>query len=285
MQQTTTVTVNQLTFDCLIEGDKKNELVVLLHGFPESSYMWRDLMKVLANNGFYCVAPNLRGYSKNACPKGKKHYTLTKLVSDVVGIAKHFSTAKFHLIGHDWGAAIGWKVAHDYKDFIISWTALSVPHIQAFCFAIFNDAEQQQKSQYIKNFQLPFLPELKIRKNNFALFKKLWVHSDADEVANYLSIFKNKKQLTAAISYYRSNYALFKKATTSNILGTITVPTLFIWGKKDMAIGSYAVEEGHEYVKGYYEFIALDDGHWLIQTAYKKIEAAILHHLHKFKTS
>lgn len=279
MQDTIQIKIDNLRFDCRTDGNKENELVILLHGFPETSYMWKKLMSSFSKNGFYCVAPNLRGYSKGACPKGKKQYGLDKLAKDILDISKFLNKPKFHLVGHDWGAVIGWKVVHDYKDIILSWTGISVPHLQAFGKAIVVDNEQRKMSQYIKNFQLPYLPEIQIRKNDFRLFKKLWKNSDSDEIDNYLEVFENPKQLTASLNYYRSNYKLLKKASKNQILGDIHVPTLFIWGNEDLAIGSYSVNESHQYMKNDYEFIELDSGHWLIQTNYSELENAISSHL------
>lgn len=285
MQETIQVKINNLRFDCRTDGNKESELVILLHGFPETSYMWKKLMSNFSKNGFYCVAPNLRGYSKDACPKGKKHYSLDKLAKDVLDISKYLNKPKFHLIGHDWGAGIGWKVVHDYKDNILSWTGISVPHLQAFGKAIVVDQEQSKMSQYIKNFQLPYLPEIQIRKNDFRLFKKLWKNSDSIEIDDYLEVFRNPKQLTASLNYYRSNYKLLKKASKNQILGHIHVPTLFIWGNKDIAIGSYSVNESHQFMKNEYEFIELDSGHWLIQTNYLDLRKAISTHLLRNKDS
>ncbi|MBT8307781.1 MAG: alpha/beta hydrolase, partial [Maribacter sp.] len=172
MQESIEITVENLTFDCRVAGNISDELVIFLHGFPETSFMWKSLILDISQLGFYCIAPNLRGYSSKACPPGKKNYTLDKLAQDVMGIAKSINRGKFHLVGHDWGAGIGWKVTHDYPNSILSWTGLSVPHLQAFGEAIVKDGEQKKMSRYIKSFQWPFLPEKMIRKNDFKLFKK-----------------------------------------------------------------------------------------------------------------
>lgn len=282
MQEIIEITFEDLTFDCRVAGNKNDALVIFLHGFPETSFMWKNLILDISKLGFYCIAPNLRGYSNKACPPGKKNYALDKLAKDVIGIAKAIGHDKFHLVGHDWGAGIGWKVAHDYPKAILSWTGLSVPHLQAFGEAILKDSEQNKMSQYIKSFQWPLLPEKMIRKNDFELFRKLWIHSSKAEIEDYLSVFRDKKKLTAALNYYRSNYKLLKKAAKSQILGEINVATLFIWGEKDMAIGAFAVENGHKFMKNDYVFLKLDAGHWLIQTKYLEIKSALSEHLLKY---
>ena len=62
--------IGEFEFDCCVSGNEQKELIILLHGFPETSYMWINLMEKLSSIGFYCLAPNMRGYSENACPKG-----------------------------------------------------------------------------------------------------------------------------------------------------------------------------------------------------------------------
>lgn len=279
------IPVNGMTFHCRIDGDKENEMVVLLHGFPESSLMWRKLMSNLSEKGFFCVAPDLRGYSPEACPKGKKNYQLDALINDVKQIAETFSKSPFHLIGHDWGAAIGWKFVYDHPSKIQSWTGMSVPHLQSFGHAIFNDPKQMKMSSYIRAFQWPWLPEMKIRKKDFAIFRRLWKYHDEDEIDNYLNIFRNGKQLTAALNFYRANYSLLKSAGQKEIMGAVSCPTLFIWGAKDPAIGRTAVSNGHDLCKGPYEFVELDTGHWLMQTSFDEVNEAIMKHLNTYKVA
>ncbi len=274
------ISLGSLRLDCRITGNKGDELLILLHGFPETSYMWRTLMADLAPKGFYCVAPNMRGYSKNACPKGKKQYTIEKLSQDVLDLANAFGKTRFHLIAHDWGAVIGWYLAYHNPSNILSYTALSVPHLKGFFEALKTDADQQERSKYIKMLVIPFVAEYTIRKDDFKLFRKYWKHSSEEELQDYLTIFRVKKVLTAALNYYRAN---FGKTRTEDI-GYIKVPTLFIWGNKDMAIGAKGVALGHEYIKGPYTFLELDAGHWLIQTVYDKIKPTIVKHLAAHKT-
>jgi pimeloyl-ACP methyl ester carboxylesterase len=281
MTSTKKIRIGNLEFDCRVSGNEQNELIIFLHGFPETSFMWKKLMHEISSLGFYCLAPDMRGYSKNACPKGIKHYTIKKLSNDILSIADSVDKGQFHLIGHDWGAAIGWNIVYHNYDRIKSWTALSVPHTRAFGKAIKLNKEQQIKSRYIKWFLLPVLPEIMLRMNDFQKFRRLWKHSNSEELENYLSIFRRKYSLTAALNYYRANIGRIKNEP----IGNIKTPTLFIWGKYDMAIGSFAAENNHKYMKGDYTFLALDAGHWLIQESYAEIEAAIVKHISQYRSS
>ena len=279
--QIRTINTGEFEFECRVSGNEENELIILLHGFPETSFMWIGLMEKLASIGYYCVAPNMRGYSKNACPKGVKNYKTQKLVGDILSIADAINKNKFHLIGHDWGAGVGWNVVYQNPDRIISWTALSVPHLRGFAKAIKTDKVQSKKSRYIGWFLIPVIPEIVLRKNDFKKFTRLWKNSSDEELNDYLTVFRRKGALTAALNYYRANLARGKRQS----IGDITRPTLFIWGKNDLAVGRVAAENNHKYMKGDYTFLELDGGHWLIQTNYPEVEKAIIEHLTKNKTT
>ena len=274
------IKIDKLEFDCRVAGNEHDELVILLHGFPETSFMWKNVMPEIASLGFYCIAPNMRGYSKNACPKGKSHYTINKIGQDILNIANSLGKDKFHLIGHDWGAAIGWYIAYNNQDRILSWSALSVPHNSAFGKAIKLDKDQKKRSRYIMWFLIPMLPEIMMRKNDFKGLRRLWKRSSAEEVEDYLSVFRRKQSLTGALNYYRANIGRSKNEP----LGDIQVPTLFIWGKYDIAIGAFAAESNHNYMKGDYTFLELEGGHWLIQSNYAEVKTAIIKHLSRYKT-
>jgi pimeloyl-ACP methyl ester carboxylesterase len=281
MNLTRNIKINDLEFDCIVAGDEQYELVIFLHGFPETSFMWREIIKKTANLGFYCVAPNMRGYSKNACPNGVENYAIKHLREDITNIANYLNKTNFHLVAHDWGAAIGWNLVYNNQQRIISYTALSIPHNTAFGTAMKADKVQQKMSVYITEFLTPEKPELEFQKDNFKSIKSMWNKSSNEEIENYLSVFKRKASLTAAINYYRANVGSGKNEK----IGDITVPTLFIWGKNDEVVGRFAAENNYKYVKGDYTFLALDAGHWLVQSKYTEVEAAISEHLLKYKTN
>lgn len=276
-----TVHSGEFEFDCRISGDEANEPVILLHGFPETSIMWDKLMDHLASCGFYCIAPDMRGYSKGACPKGASNYTVDKLSADIINISEALKLNSFHLIAHDWGAAVGWHVVYTNPKKIRSWTSLSIPHSKAFAKAYRTDPIQKKKSRYIGYFLLPWIPEFMIRRNDFKVFRKLWKNSTPEEINHYLSVFRRKESLTGALNYYRANIGKNKVQP----VGLIETPTLFIWGKKDLAVGEVAAKGAEPYMKGDYTFIELDAGHWLIQTHFKEITPLIEAHLKKYTSA
>ena len=265
----------ELSFRVRTAGKATDDPILFLHGFPETSAMWSKAMTSFASRGFFCVAPDMRGYSEHACPKGVKNYSVATIGEDIINIADALDIQQFHLVGHDWGAAIGWYLVHDHADRIKSWTALSVPHNRAFAKAFKTDHEQKKKSRYIGWFLLPLIPEFMLRRNDFRTFRKLWKYCEPDEVEDYLAVFRRKKSLTGALNYYRANIGKGKAMH----LGEIHTPTLFIWGNRDLAIGRTAAYANEKYMKGPYTFLEVEGGHWLIQSKYDEVTAAIAEHI------
>ena len=146
--------------------------VILLHGWPQTSASWQPVMTELARLGYRVAAFDQRGYSPGARPTGIAAYALEQLVADVIGIADALGFDRFHLAGHDWGAAVGWSVLIARPDRILSWSALSIAHPAAFGEALRRDADQRRRSRYIQFFRLPFLPELLLGFNRNQLMRR-----------------------------------------------------------------------------------------------------------------
>ena len=271
------VEANGMRFRCRTAGTK-GEPVVLLHGFPETSHMWTPLMEALASEGYRCLAPDQRGYSPGARPDKVEHYSYDMLASDVLALADAMGFGRIHLVGHDHGAGVGWATVFDNADRIQSWTALSVPHIAAFVNAIRTDPDQQERSKYISFFVQPELPEKEFSANDYQSFKEWWTFSSAEEVEDYLSVFKQEGALTAALNWYRAAVS-GEGAGSTLAIGSISTPTLMIWGNQDDAIGRKSNEDAAQYMTGPYRFVELDAGHWLIQEETERVIDEVLRHL------
>jgi pimeloyl-ACP methyl ester carboxylesterase len=117
--------VADLQFDVLIAGE--GPLVVLLHGFPESSRSWRAQIQALAEAGYTAVAPDLRGYGGSSKPLHVKDYALMKSVGDVAGIADALGSDRFAVVGHDWGGGLAWQTALALPERVAAVFVLSIP--------------------------------------------------------------------------------------------------------------------------------------------------------------
>jgi pimeloyl-ACP methyl ester carboxylesterase len=202
----------------------KGPLVILLHGFPDFWYTWRDQMPHLAKH-FQVVAIDLRGYNKSDQPKGVENYTLDKLVGDVLAVIKHFQRDKAILVGHDWGGAIAWTFAMTQPDKIERLVLLNLPHPRGMLRELANNPEQQKNSQYARNFQQPdaaskIQPELLV----------FWV-KEADAQKKYLQAFK-RSSIEGMLNYYKANYPR-PPYKLDRELPPVKCPVLMFHGLKD----------------------------------------------------
>lgn len=272
------IKANGLEFFARVAGMKNTgKNVILLHGFPESSIEWEAIIKVAADSNYRVLAFDQRGYSPNARPSEVSEYHIDKLTKDVFAVADAVGFNTFHLVGHDWGAGIGWKVVMDKPERIITWTALSVPHLGAFFDGVLNDTIQAKRSGYFKFFQKKYLPEFLLTFAGQRGMKKLLNNLPENQKTEYLSIMAEPFALTSELNWYRAmDVEGFVKSKVFE--KEITCPTLFIWGKKDLVISQTVIKQQVKFIKGKYKEISLNAGHNLIQEEEKTVIEAVLRH-------
>src|SRR6266851_5425274 len=212
-----------------------DDLVILLHGFPECWYTWRHQLPVLAER-YHVVAPDMRGFNLSDKLAGIKNYRIDLLVEDVLGLIKYFGKEKAAIVAHDWGAGVAWALAQRHPEAVSKLVALQVPPPAAWR-ANFT-LRQLRRSWYMFFFQLPRLPEWWARANDFARVEQMYktttvrpdTFSDAD-IAAYKEALRQPGALTASINYYRAN--VFRSllrgrgGDKKKPDGRIRVPTLF----------------------------------------------------------
>ena len=188
-------------------GDGEN-LVLLLHGFPEFWYSWRHQIKAFGEK-YTVVAPDLRGFNLSDKPKHIEDYDIGYLVDDVTGLIRHFGREKAAIIGHDWGAAIAWATAQKYPEYVWKLGALQVPPAtilkKNFSF------RQFLASWYMFFFQIPVVPEFLLRLNDYAALENALKNSTAEkgiftasEISEFKKAWSEPFALTAMLNYYRA---------------------------------------------------------------------------------
>ena len=147
-----------LDFAVRVEGDPAGEPVVLLHGFPQHAGSWDRVWPELAGAGYRAVLLDQRGYSPGARPAGRRAYVLAEAATDVLALLDELGIERAHVVGHDWGGAIGWRLAAAAPDRLLSLTSVSTPHPRALLRSMVT-SDQALRSWYMGFFQLPVLPE------------------------------------------------------------------------------------------------------------------------------
>lgn len=270
--ETTPVTVGDLTFDVRTSGPEDGDAVILLHGFPENSLSWSGVVPMLAGAGLRVIAPDQRGYSPGARPTGVEAYTTDLLADDVIGLADALGVGTFHLVGHDWGAAVSWVIASRHRERLRTLTAVSVPHLAAFGAALRDDADQQQRASYIGLLRQPDKAEMLLLEEDARRLRAMYEgHVRPAQIDSYVAQLSAPGALTAALSWYR--------AMRSDLasLPAVTVPTTFVWSDQDAAIGRVAAERCGEFVDADFRFVELTGiSHWIPEQDSEVLAEAIL---------
>ena len=153
-----------MTFRARVAGlSSQGEPIIMLHGFPETSAMWGPLIEASASAGYRVVAFDQRGYSPGARPEGVESYTVPKLAGDVLAVADAAGFERFHLVGHDWGCVVGWAVAIQNPERVITWSGLSIPHPGTLLADL-----ARELPPYIRVFTAPLVPETLLTFNGLA---------------------------------------------------------------------------------------------------------------------
>ena len=267
-----------------------DDLVILLHGFPECWYSWRHQLPVLGER-YHAVAPDMRGYNLSDKPAGIQSYGIESLVNDVVGLINYFDKGQAVIVAHDWGASVAWALAQRHPELVSKLVAMQVPPPAAwrenFTF------RQLRHSWYMFFFQLPRLPEWWASANDFARIEKMYketsVRGDAftdDDIAVYKEALRQPGALTGGLNYYRANVfkSLFRGGveTPKEADGRIQVPTLFIYGEQDVAVLPETVRDIGKFVAASYSELRIpDSGHWVQNEAIEEVNQALIDFLER----
>ena len=266
-----------LVFECDAAGALDAPLVLLLHGFPQTSYTWRHQLPALAEAGFLAIAPNQRGYSPGARPEGAAHYATELLVADAIGIADTLGRERFHLVGHDWGGQLAWLLAANQPHRVETLTVLSRPHPRAFAEAMKTDTQQAHRSRHHRAFQDADSARLLLEDDARRLRRSLHDQGVAEkDIEAYLSRLASEEALNAAINWYRS-----AGKSTSALVGTevanIEVPTLYLWGDQDATVGRAAAEGTADCVDADYRMHVVEGaGHFLTDQRAEEVTLELL---------
>lgn len=202
-------------------------------------------------------------------------YRVAELASDVIAVANASKWPSYHLIGHDWGGFIAWQLAAHHPDRVLSLSILSTAHVDAFLNAVASDPDQKARSQYIQLFKMPGqVAEAMFLRDDGARLRAVFQGKVSEEqVSTNIQRLLEPGALTATLNWYR---ALDLDAR----IGPVRVPTLYIWGDQDMALGRAAAEATGRYVTGQYRFEVLSGySHWLQDEAPEAIRDFIVRHL------
>ena len=251
------VEVNSLKFHVLDAGTGPG--VLLLHGFPDSSHLWRHQIPALVDAGFRVVAPDLRGFGQSAMPQDADAYRLGKMLGDVRGILRTLGVPKVHVVGHDLGAALGWMFAITQPQRVDRLVAISVAHPAVF---FRPSMRQMQLSWYTLLFQLPGVAEVLFPRDDWSFLKE-WTAGGGD-LDRYEQDLARPGALTAGLNWYRANLPPQRLVEPVPEFPAIEGPVMGVLGAHDHMLAEESMKDSATHVTGPWRYERFEDaGHWV----------------------
>lgn len=238
----------------------KGPLVVMIHGFPDYWYTWRNQMPVLAER-FQVVAYDQRGYNLSDQPTRVEDYAMDKLVNDLAAILDHFHQKKAIIVGHDWGGMVAWSFAMAHPDRTERLVILNLPHPQGLMRELSMNPAQQAASQYARDFQKPDAAQ-KLKPESLTF----WV-TDPAAREHYVAAFR-KSSMEGMLNYYKANYPREPYQESPREFPKVTCSVLMFHGLKDTALLPGALNNTWNWVASDLTLITVpDSGHFIQQDA------------------
>ena len=264
------------------------KLILFLHGFPEFWYAWKDQLTEFATT-HQAVAPDLRGYNLSSRPGEVEQYQIPHLVEDVRALAAHLGHSRFILVGHDWGGGVAWATALYHPECIEKLVIINAPHPGVFERELRSNPAQQQASQYMLLFRSP-QAEAILSANGYAFLVegilseglRRGYFTEEDREA-YLEAWSQPGALTGGLNYYRAARVGPPPSAAEPPIAlpgdlpslTVKVPTLVIWGERDIHLLTGNLEGLDRFVPDLRILRIPDGSHWVVHEKPAEVNAAI----------
>lgn len=249
--------------------------MLLLHGFPDSSHVWRHQIPALVGAGLRVLAPDLRGFGESDKPELVDDYRMRHLVADIVALVDGLGIEKVRVVGHDWGAALAWVFAASLPDRVERLVVMSVGNPNTHRT---RSIEQRQKSWYMLLFQFTGVAEQLLMRDDWKLFRQFL--AGAGDQNRYLHDLSRPGALTAALNWYRANLAPEIELKPPSTLPPIAAPTLGLWSSGDLYLTEDRMLASAEHVAGPWRYVRIEGaGHWLQLDAPEQVNDLLLEFL------
>ena len=274
---TRVVRLADVELDVVLRRPQAEPTVFLLHGCPQTALMWERLATALVIEGCQTVAPCQRGYDRSSSPRCVDEYYINRLAADVRALALALGHECYTVIGHDWGAAVGWWLARHPDGRINGLIAISAPHPAIWRQATVDVHDHRKMSRYARFFRISLLPEALIRLTGYAGFERAVVDAGASkaERASCRKSWRTGGNLSAMLNWYR---ALLWRSFVGQI--NITMQTLFIYGRQDRFL-SVSAGRRTAAIGASTKTVVLEGEHWLVDRSALVVRQLVLDFLER----
>lgn len=236
-------------------------VVIMIHGFPDFWYSWRNQMEVLSKD-YQVVAIDQRGYNKSDKPEGQENYDMTKLAADVKAVQEQLGVDKSIIVGHDWGGAVAWNFTYTYPERVDKLIICNLPHPRGLSRELAHSNQQKISSAYARRFQQPDAYKALSAEMLAARYK-----SQPEVYGHYLEAFKNSS-FEAMLNYYRQNYAKPPYLEDTSPVVKAKPPVLMFHGLADTALLPGALNNTWEWLEKDLTLVTVPGaGHWVHEDA------------------
>lgn len=264
------ITANGLRFFVVDEG--AGTPVVLLHGFPDTSQLWRYQIAALVDAGYRAIAPDMRGRGKSERPARVEEYRLSRSVADVAAIMDVLGVERAHVVAHDWGAAVAWFFASLMPQRVDRLVVASVGHPAAMGGR--PSLEALQKGWYSLLFLFPDI-EQALRQDDWYLMRTLI--QDGGDIEQYIRNLAEPEALTAALNWYRANISAERLAGAAPQLPAVQAPTMGVFSTGDLYLTEEAMTRSAAFVNGSWRYERIEGiSHWIPSDAPEQFNRLLL---------
>jgi pimeloyl-ACP methyl ester carboxylesterase len=245
-----------IELDVLDEGEGLP--VLLVHGFPDSSHLWRGQVPALTGAGLRVIAPDMRGFGASDRPEAVDDYRIGRAVADLVAVLDALGVERARVVGHDWGAAVAWLLAAIHPGRVERLVALSVGHPAANRRSV----ADREKAWYMLLFQFEGIAEELLPRDDWRLFRE-WLRNDGD-TDRYIEELSQPGALTAGLNWYRANLHPRRELEQRPPLPPIQADTLGIWSSGDHYLTEDRMVASGELVAGAWRYERIEGAsHWM----------------------
>lgn len=211
-----------------------------------------------------------RGTSPGARPADVGAYRITEAVADAIGVLDALGLESAHVIGHDWGANVGWLLAAWHPERVRTLTAVSVPHPKALRLALRVRPAQRARLAYFKVFQSRVAERMLLARD--AAMLRLMLRPIGERAQLYVDANREPARLTGGLNWYRA----FTADQMADVR-LISVPTTYVWSDKDGVVSLTAALRTRDWVDADYQMVAMRGiSHWIPEQAASALAGAAL---------
>ena len=287
--------------------------VILVHGFPELAFSWRHQIPALTKAGYRAIAPDMRGYGGSAKPADVSDYTIQKLIGDITGLMDRLELERAVIVGHDWGALVGWQMTLLASERMAGYIALNIPFLKRppinpitymrwklgkdFYIVNFQQSDEADRrfAEDPRRFIDVMMRKRRVNRDRprkprgkrqpISLLRMLDTGEPAGEVLltdGELDYYADKFSaggFTGPINWYRNFKHNWK--STRGVRQQVQVPSLFIGASDDIVVSPKQIEAMKPNVDDLEVHIIEDCGHWTQQEKPDELNAVMLEWLQR----